>query len=147
MVEIAEDFKIKDSGAREQFESGMHRDVEDGKIKWLLVRSGPMLKRWAAHLTGGAEKYGDDNWMLASGQPELDRFRASAARHFEQWLDGDRDEDHGAAVFFNINGAEYVRDKMQREVRYVDDRPKIRVVLVGRMSPFEHDSPYPGGGG
>jgi hypothetical protein len=75
-----------------------------------------MLKRWTVHLTKGAEKYpevapGVSNWTLADGAAEYHRFRESAARHFEQWLNGDRDEDHAAAVFFNINGAEYVLEK------------------------------------
>jgi hypothetical protein len=71
-----------------------------------------MLRRWAIHLTSGAKKYTADNWMQAQGEAELNRFRESAFRHFMQWYYGDRDEDHGAAVFFNINGAEYVRGRM-----------------------------------
>lgn len=101
-------FVVKDSGARESYESGMVRDTQEGKADFLLIRSGPMLERWAEHLTKGAEKYGPDNWTLADSEAELRRFRASAARHFEQWLAGDRDEDHAAAVFFNLNAAEYV---------------------------------------
>lgn len=106
-------FRIKDSGDRQRFDSGMQRDTQTGKVKYSLVAEGPMLKRWAVHLTGGAEKYDDNNWMKAQSQEELDRFRASAFRHFMQWYYGDRDEDHASAVFFNINGAEYVRDKLK----------------------------------
>jgi hypothetical protein len=51
--------------------------------------------------------------MKASGQEELDRFRASAARHFAQWMAGDTDEDHASAVWFNINGAEYVKERLK----------------------------------
>jgi len=103
---------IKDSGKRHQFESGMVRDITDDKIDYLLTRDGPMYQRWADHLTVGAKKYTKRNWMQASGQPEFDRFRESAVRHFEQWLRGDTDEDHAAAVFFNINGAEYTKGKL-----------------------------------
>lgn len=76
-----------------------------------------MLERWAEHLTKGASKYpdlpdGNANWTLADGLEELNRFRESAFRHFYQWVRGDVDEDHAAAVFFNINGAEYVKEKM-----------------------------------
>jgi hypothetical protein len=67
-----------------------------------------MLARWAEHLTKGAIKYDDRNWMQAASVAELERFRTSAARHFVQWMNGEVDEDHAAAVFFNINGAEYV---------------------------------------
>lgn len=106
------DFTVKDSGARKQFASGMVRDTNEGKTLWHLVHAGPMLKRWAEHLTKGAVKYSPNNWMKAAGEEERDRFKESAYRHFMQWYEGDRDEDHGAAVFFNINGAEYVEEKL-----------------------------------
>jgi hypothetical protein len=111
-------FEIKDSGVRQEFESGMVRDTAENKVDYERVFFGPMLDRYAAHLTkAAAEKYPDDpdgtpNWMKARTQEELVRFRKSAARHFRKWLRGDTDEDHAAAVFFNINGAAYVQDKM-----------------------------------
>lgn len=108
---MSEEFLIKDSGKRQEFSGGMIRDTTEGKINWSLTADGPMLKRWAIHLTNGAKKYAVRNWMLAEGQVEYDRARESAFRHFLQWYLGDRDEDHGAAVMFNINEAEYVRDK------------------------------------
>ena len=102
------DYVVKDSGKREEFESGMVRDTATGKTDYLLVRDGPMYERWAEHLRKGAEKYAKRNWMQANGAAELERFRESAVRHMEAWLRGETDEDHAAAVFFNINGAEYV---------------------------------------
>jgi hypothetical protein len=90
----------------------MVRDTVAGKILYALVASGPMLKRWATHLTKGAEKYERDNWLKAAGPEELDRFRDSAFRHFIQWYYGEVDEDHAAAVYFNINGAEYVKERL-----------------------------------
>jgi hypothetical protein len=107
------DFVTLDSGRRESFDSGMVRDTAEGKADYSLVYDGPMLTRWAELLTRGAKKYAPRNWMLATGQVELDRFKASAARHFAQWMRGDTDEDHAAAVIFNINGAEYVRGRLQ----------------------------------
>ncbi len=112
-MKTLEKFSVKDSGQRIVFDSGMQRDVQTGKVKWHLIESGPMLHRWAIHLTAGAEKYDDDNWLKADGEEEHKRFRASAFRHFMQWYRGERDEDHAAAVYFNINGAEYVRDKIK----------------------------------
>lgn len=111
-----QDFTIKDSGKREQFASGMVRDTQDNKTDFSRVLDGPMLDRWAAHLTKGEKKYPDvrpgvPNWTLASGDAEYVRFKKSALRHFLQWYRGDRDEDHAAAVFFNVNGAEYVLNK------------------------------------
>lgn len=105
-------FETKDSGQRTEFSSGMVRDTAEGKTLWHLVADGPMLKRWAELLTRGAVKYSPGNWLKAEGEAEHNRFRESAFRHFMQWYRGDRDEDHGAAVMFNVNGAEYVRDKL-----------------------------------
>jgi hypothetical protein len=107
------DFRTKDSGESEQYASGMKRDVTIDKTLWHLVASGPMMKRWAELMTRGAEKYGEDNWLNADSEDEYQRFRSSAFRHFMQWyLNLNPDEDHAAAVYFNIDGAEYVRDRL-----------------------------------
>lgn len=89
-------------------DSGMNRESEDGKVDYTLLRDGPMFRRWAELLTAAIPVRGRRNWMLAEGDDDLARFRRSAARHFEQWLAGETDEDHAAALFFNVNGAEYV---------------------------------------
>ena len=117
------EFGLKDSGAREEFDSGMVRDTAEEKIDYLLLRDGPMYERWAVHLTKGARKYDKSNWLKANGEAELRRFRESAARHFEQWLRGDRDEDHAAAVFFNLNGAEYVLSQLEEAEEVEQDDP------------------------
>jgi hypothetical protein len=105
-------FVIKDSGQRMAFDSGMVRDVADNKIDYTLVLDGPMFKRLAIHLTNGAKKYSKRNWMKANGLAELERFRESALRHFLQWFWNESDEDHAAAVFFNINAAEFVKEML-----------------------------------
>lgn len=112
-------FETKDSGKRETFESGMVRDTQENKTLYHLVFDGPMIHRWAGLLTRGAKKYTEGNWMKAEGVEELNRFRSSAARHFVQWIMGEPDEDHAAAVVFNINGHEYVKDRLNAE----DDLP------------------------
>lgn len=109
------DFVVKDSGQRKEYKSGMVRDLSEGKIDFSLIFEGPMYKRWAAHLTKGAEKYGKGNWTKADGNEELQRFRESAARHFYQWFMGETDEDHAAAVMFNINAAEFLTDKLNKK--------------------------------
>lgn len=116
---LPKSFVIKDSGKRQEFAGGMVRDLEEGKPDIDRVYDGPMLDRWAEHLTKGKKKYEDvspgvPNWTLAEGEAEMVRFRKSAARHFRQWRRGDTDEDHAAAVFFNINGYEYVKEKLHR---------------------------------
>ena len=101
-------FVIKDSGKREEYTSGMVRDVSGDKTDYTLILDGPMFERWAIHLTKGAKKYAKRNWMKAAGDAEYERFKESALRHFIQWFRGERDEDHAAAVFFNMNGVEYL---------------------------------------
>ncbi len=106
-------FTTKDSGERQQFASGMQRDVTEGKVKWHLILGGPMLVRWAELMTRGAMKYDDNNWMKADSEVEMDRFKESAMRHFMQWVTGADDEDHAAAVIFNINGYEYTKERLE----------------------------------
>ncbi len=106
-------FVTKDSGERQQFSTGMVRDTTAGKTRYDLVYM-PMFKRWAEIMTRGAEKYTANNWMKAETEEELSRFRESAFRHFMQWfLNENPDEDHAAAVYFNIAGAEYVRERIR----------------------------------
>lgn len=107
-------FVVKDTGQRIDLPGGMRRDTTEGKIDYSLVFDGPMLKRWADHLTKGAAKYEKRNWMKGEGQEVEDRFRESLVRHLFDYLEGKTDEDHAAAVMFNINGLEYVRQKNSR---------------------------------
>jgi len=104
-------FETKDSGKREQYTSGMVRDTTEGKARFDLIYM-PMLVRWAELMARGAVKYGERNWEKACSLVEYLRFKGSAFRHFIQWFMGDMDEDHAAAVFFNISAAEYVKAKL-----------------------------------
>lgn len=110
-------FQVLDSGVRVDYPSGMRRDTNEGKPNHLLLRDGPMFLRWAMQLTRGAVKYGKRNWQLANSEAEYERFKESACRHFEQWLAGETDEDHAAAVFFNINAAEFTKEKIVTPAR------------------------------
>ena len=85
----------------------MLRDDTQDKPRYDLIYV-PMLKRLANLHARGAKLYGERNWEMARTQEDLNRFRESAFRHFIQWFNGETDEDHAAAVFFNINGAELV---------------------------------------
>ncbi len=112
-------FIIKDSGKRAKFKSGMVRDSGD-KARLIRILKGPMARRWAEQLHRGAKKYPDiapgiPNWTLANDIEALQRFKESALDHMEKWLNGRKDEDHAAAVFFNINGAEYVKGKLNEK--------------------------------
>ena len=111
-------FITKDSGARQEYKSGMIRDLQEGKPRYDLcipLEGETMLTRWAELMGRGAEKYGERNWEKANSQQELDRFKASAFRHFIQWFNNKNpEEDHGAAIFFNVQCAEYVKDKLTK---------------------------------
>lgn len=120
------EFQVRDSGQRAQFGSGMVRDITDGKPDYSLVFDGPMLERWAVHLTKGAQKYSKRNWLQADGSEEMARFKESACRHFVQWMRGDTDEDHAAAVFFNVNGAEFVRERVSVPCAESDEKRDVR---------------------
>ena len=62
----------------------------------------------------GERKYGERNWEKANSEEELLRFKASANRHFEQWLNGyDTEEDHAAAILFNIQAYERLKEKLK----------------------------------
>lgn len=117
---MTQKFETKDSGNRQEFSTGMVRDTSENKIRYDLVYM-PMFKRWAELMTRGAVKYSANNWKKAATLVEMDRFKESALRHFMTWfLDEDRSEDHAAAVFFNISGAEYVREKLN----LIDTQPR-----------------------
>jgi hypothetical protein len=103
-------FVTKDSGKRVQFASGMVRDTQEGKPRFDLVEM-DLLWRIAGLYGRGAVKYSPNNWRKAKGKAELDRFKESAIRHFMQWFRGDTDEDHAAAVYFNIAGHDWLKNK------------------------------------
>lgn len=105
------EYITKDSGERVEFDSGMRRDIQDGKPRYDLIPTF-MLKRLAELYARGSEKYGERNWQLANSEEELQRFRASAWRHFVQYMNGEVDEDHASAVFFNIIAIEYLKNKL-----------------------------------
>jgi hypothetical protein len=116
-------FITKDSGKREHFGSGMQRDTQEGKARWDLLfpldvpYEAQFLTRVADLLARGAEKYDARNWEQASGDEELERFKASAVRHLMQWVAGDTDEDHASAVVFNLLGYETTKWKLDNGPR------------------------------
>jgi len=114
-------FKTKDSGQREEYASGMRRDLQSGKSNlyiWIpqdVPYSQQLWTRIGELATRGAEKYGVRNMDLACSEEELERFKASAMRHMMQWLCNENDEDHAAAVFFNLLQAENVKWRLNKE--------------------------------
>jgi hypothetical protein len=114
-------YETKDSGARAEFASGMVRDTEQGKPRFdLLLPLGipyeeQFLTRFAMLMARGAEKYTERNWEQAEDGAELARYRSSALRHLMQWIAGEEDEDHAAAVAFNLMAGEAVKWKIGAE--------------------------------
>lgn len=111
-------YTTKDSGKRDYFKTGMKRDTQEGKPRYDLIipqnTQEHLLKRWAELMERGMVKYGYRNWEKARTEEEMIRFKNSAFRHFIQWFDGETDEDHAAAVFFNIQGVEYVKSRLKK---------------------------------
>ena len=91
---------VKDSGERQQFETGAQRDIQEGKPRPGLIHP-YLLYRLGAHLAKGAAKYDDRNWE--KGIP-MSRFWDSLQRHLTQYAMGCNDEDHLAAALFNLQG-------------------------------------------
>lgn len=114
-------FETKDSGKRQDYKSGMRRDLQDGKARFDLIipdkqpYNETLLYRWAMLMERGMNKYGYRNWEKANSEEELLRFKQSAFRHFMQWFSEEEDEDHVAAVLFNINAVEWLKEKLKNE--------------------------------
>ena len=108
-------FPVKDSGKRESYQSGMIRDTQDDKPRYDLIYL-PLLKDWANLMGGGAKKYGEKNWEKSNSIEELNRFKASAFRHFIQFINGEEDEAHHAAVLFNIGAIMYLKEKLDVDI-------------------------------
>jgi hypothetical protein len=92
--------------------SGAIRSCTESKIDYSSLFDGPMADRYAKHMTEAAKTKGKKNWMKAHTEEDLERFVEGALRHIRQWYRGDTDEDHAAAVIFNIFGAEHVKEQL-----------------------------------
>lgn len=89
---------IKDSGERQDFSTGSVRDTDEGKGQPSRL-STLFLRRLAIHTQNGLKKYGDRNWE--KGQP-LSRYIDSMMRHLWKIQEGNTDEDHVAALGWNV---------------------------------------------
>jgi hypothetical protein len=128
-------YMTKDSGKRVKYPSGFNRDLQDGKPRYDLIYL-PCVKRLAELLQRGAVKYGENNWKLAKTEEEFNRFKASAFRHFYQYMNNENDEDHMAAVTFNLFAMEYMKDEVIRNAetkinldKETKDLPRVQTRL------------------
>lgn len=79
------------------FESGAKRDSDSNK-PYVHNLLGYTRLRFGYLTRIGASKYGDGNFL--KGFPKEDALK-SLDRHLAKYLDGDRSEDHLAAIIFN----------------------------------------------
>lgn len=91
-------FETKDSGERRSFETGAVRDTDVNKPRFDLIPP-HALWRVAMLYARGAQKYGENNWQKGIPSQQM---LASAMRHLEAYRRGETDEDHLAAVAWNI---------------------------------------------
>lgn len=91
-------FILKDSGEREECDSGMVRDTQRGKGRFDLISPFALL-RLARIYEKGSYKYADRNWEKGT---KFGRFISSALRHVIQYMMGLRDEDHLAQAAWNL---------------------------------------------
>ena len=105
------EFQIKDSGEREKFESGAQRDKIKGKGRYDLI-SLILLERLAKWSELGIEKYECHNWR--KGIP-LTSYLSSASHHLGCLCEGLGDEDHAAAVVWNMQGFMWTLNEIQHK--------------------------------
>ena len=120
-------FKLKDSGERQTFETGAKRDTQGGKGRFDLIPAYPLF-RLAKLYEAGAKKYDERNWE--KGIP-TGRYIDSAFRHLMNFMDGEKTEDHLAAVMWNICGLIWTQEQVKR-----GNLPKSLLTLPG-----ENDGP------
>lgn len=111
------DGKICDNGERISYGDGMAmREPSVGKGRYDLI-SPFATRRLAKWMELGAEKYSSRNWE--KGMP-YSRYVDSAKRHLDKFVMGMEDEDHLAAVAFNIFAIMHHQELGQDEL---DDMP------------------------
>lgn len=134
-------YDMKQSGEKETFPSGAHRDTQKGKIRYDLIPA-LSLQRVAALYTKGAEHYGEGNW--SKGMP-FSRFLASLQRHLQQFILRDDEEDHLAAIIFNAMaimhfqemGLDKEWDDRERPSCIPDHKCTVDEVVIGGKT-YEH---------
>lgn len=89
---------MRHGDTKTEFETGAKRDTDEGKGRPSLI-SPVLIHRLSVLLAKGAKHYGDDNWT--KGMPYR-RTMDSVIRHAFQWLAGDGEEDHLAAIAFGV---------------------------------------------
>jgi hypothetical protein len=106
---------VQGTEKNQEFSTGAVRSETSGKGRFDLIPAYP-IRRLAQHYENGARKYADRNWE--KGLP-LSRYIDSAERHMNAFKDGDRSEDHLAAILWNVAG--YLWTERQIEMGALPD--------------------------
>ena len=118
---MSNEFVTTDSGARQKFETGAQRDIQEGKGRYDLLP--PIaIRRLAQLYERGSKKYSSRNWE--KGIP-LMRYIDSAMRHMNNLVAGEPLEDHCASTLWNIAGYMWTLNEIEagRLPKALDDRP------------------------
>ena len=123
-------FEVKDSGVRQDFETGSRRDSREGKGRFDLIPTLP-LRELAIHYEQGSAKYGDYNWQ--KGQP-LMRYVDSAMRHLNALVAGEPTENHAIAAAWNMFAYRWTLNEIEngRLPESLDDRPMKELQYNGK---------------
>lgn len=105
------------------FSTGAIRDIQDGKEDYIETISWTAMKRYAQYMTEKKKKYGAGNFK--KGIP-IESYEQSLVRHLQKYLankyeggNTEKEEDHLAAMRFNIDGMmhEDEKNKLSKENR------------------------------
>jgi hypothetical protein len=133
-------YVTKDSGEKAVHSDGVQRDTQVGKTKFTLMfpRGVPMREqlftRVAELYTRGGEKYGDRNWENSCAPDTLDHHLEALWRHFMSFFfEENTEEDHAAAIIWNINAVELTR----RNIRQSTPKQLTEADLPNNVPVFE----------
>jgi len=112
---MSDNVMLKDSGKRQEFNTGSVRDTREGKGRYDLLPPHAIFLV-ARQFEEGASKYGENNWQ--KGQP-ISRYVDSALRHLFKHMAGENDERHDVAAAWNIMAMLETQHRIEQ-----DDLPK-----------------------
>lgn len=130
---MTDEYKIKDSGCKSEYQTGAWRDNPENKGAFDLV---PWETVWhlAVHYEKGAKKYAARNWE--KGIP-TSRFFQAGMRHAIQHYMGMTDENHMIACIWNFIGLYQTKLWIQRgelpeeldDLPYKAEIPQLQAIL------------------
>lgn len=91
-------------------ENGGNRDSAEDKLDYTLLPISA-LNRVTQHYVNGLKRYGRNNWHKLSTPEDIERYKQSMFRHLIQYLEGQDNEDHLAAVVWNAMALLYFEEK------------------------------------